>query len=90
MMGQQAPSRTSRMHLVERKPPRPLAERGRIMYAEDIQALYGTDPKGRPRRSRNWIHEHFAPEARHKDGRTIYWWETDALAWLDTQRESAV
>lgn len=88
-MGQQSPSRVTRIHLVEKKAPRPLAERGRIMYAEDVQALYGADAQGKPRKSRNWIHAHFAPEARHKDGRTIFWWEIDALAWLDAHREGA-
>lgn len=88
-MGIETPNRNRRMHLVEKKPPRPLVERGRLMYAEDIQALYGNRPGGKPRRSRAWIHEHFAPEARHKDGRTIYWWEIDALAWFDAQREQA-
>lgn len=88
-MGIETPARNRRMQLVEKKAPRPLAERGRIMYAEDIQALYGKTPEGKPRRTRNWIHAHFAPEHRHKDGRTIYWWETDALAWLDQQREGA-
>jgi hypothetical protein len=88
-MGIDTPQRNRRMHLVEKKPPRPLAERGRIMYAEDIQQLYGNRPDGKPRKSRNWIHEHFAPDDRHKDGRTIYWWETDALAWFDSQRSGA-
>jgi hypothetical protein len=88
-MGQQAPSRTGRIHLVETKPPRPLTERGRIWYAEDIQQLYGHRPDGKPRKTRAWIHAHFAPEARHKDGRAIYWWECDALAWWDAQREGA-
>ncbi len=88
-MGLETPGRNRRMHLVEKPAPRPLAERGRIMYAEDIQALYGKRPDGKPRKSREWIHEHFAREHRHKDGRTIYWWETDALRWFDAQREGA-
>lgn len=88
-MGIETPARNRRMHLVEKKPLRPLAERGRIMYAEDIQTLYGATPAGKPRKSRNWIHEHFAPEDRHKEGRLIYWWECDVLAWMDKQREGA-
>jgi len=76
-----------RIQLVAPKAPRPLVERGRIMYAEDVQELLGRMPSGKPRRSRRWIVDHVAPLARHKDGKSIFWWESDVLAWMDAQRE---
>lgn len=69
--------------------PRSLEERGKILYAEDIQALYGSRPNGKPRKSLKWIWAHFAPEFRHKDGKTPYWWEHDALRWWDQHVEAA-
>lgn len=85
--------RHARMLTVERgnkKPvPRPLSERGRIMYAEDIQILYGKKPNGRWRRSIAWVHRNFAPEYRNKDGREVYWWETDVAIWMDSHKENA-
>lgn len=86
-MGIETPARHRRMHLVEKKPPRPLQERGRIFYPEDVMGLYGNKPSGKPRKSRKWIVAHFAPAARHKDGKDVYWWEVDVLAWFDAQRE---
>lgn len=87
MMGVPVPSRTQRMLLVEPATPRPLEERGRILYAVDIQEIYGKDPEGRWRRSVPWIHANVAPESRHKDGKTPWWWEVDVLRWLDQQRK---
>lgn len=84
-----------RLKLVEKKPQRPLAERGKVLFVEDIQALYGRHPIDHPtapgqwRKSRKWVFGNFAPDVRHKDGRDVWWWETDALAWMDTQREGA-
>ena len=70
--------------------PRPLRDRGKILYAEDIRALYGRRPDGhRWRKSLKWVWANFAPEFRHKDGRTPWWWEADALRWMDDHRESA-
>jgi hypothetical protein len=86
------PNAERHMRVVRQKEepaPRPLAERGRILYAEDIQQLYGTRPNGKPRKSIAWVWRTFAPEYRPKDGKTPFWWETDALRWLDAQRESA-
>lgn len=80
-------------HLTVEKPDAPasLAERGRILYAEDIQELYGRQPRGpragKWRRSLQWIWANFAPQYRHKDGKTPFWFERDALQWLDEQRE---
>lgn len=70
-------------------PSRPLTERGRIFYAEDIQTLYGMRPNGKPRRSVEWIQQHFAPAARCKDGREVFWWECDVIAAFDQMREGA-
>jgi hypothetical protein len=61
---------------------RPIAERGTMMYAKDVQRLLGTRPNGRPLRSITWIHEHFAPESRRYIGRTPFWWEIDVAAAL--------
>jgi hypothetical protein len=79
----------TRPQLVRQPPPRPLAERGRILYAEDIQVIYGKRPDGSWRKSLRWIWREFAPEYRCKDGRTPFWWETEVLTWLDQQREGA-
>lgn len=86
-MGIDTPNRTRRIQLVEKKAPRPLAERGKIMYAEDVQELLGKGPSGKPRRSRTWILTNVAPNDRHKEGKAVYWWECDVLAWMDAQRE---
>jgi hypothetical protein len=69
------------------KPPRSLEERGRILYAEDIRELYGTRRNGKPRKSLKWIWAHFAPEHRHKDGKTPFWFQADVERWFDEQRE---
>ncbi len=68
-------------------PPRPLHERGRMLYAEDIRELYGKKPDGRWRKSLDWIWENFAPEHRHKDGKAPWWFETDVACWFDEQLE---
>ena len=76
-----------RLRIVE---PRSLEERGPILYAEDIQRMMGTKPDGKtPRRSIKWIWAHFAPEYRHKDGKTPFWFEADVCRWFDQQREGA-
>lgn len=76
----------SAIGLVPQRMPRTLAERGRIFWVEDVQKLYGFREDGRPRRSRDYILQHFAPEFRVKEGKSVYWWEADALAWWDQQR----
>jgi hypothetical protein len=57
--------------------PKPLEERGRILYADDIVQLY------RGKRKRSWVLRHFAPDQRQKDGKLVYWWECDVLKYLD-------
>lgn len=79
---------TARAHLVMAE-PRPLEARGRILYAEDIQKLYGVKPDGHARKSVKWIWAHFAPAYRHKDGKTPFWFEADVCRWFDEQREGA-
>jgi hypothetical protein len=64
--------------LVARKPPpRPLAERGRMMYVPDVHELL----KGK--RSAWWVRTQFAQDKKQYLGRTPYWWEADVLAALD-------
>ena len=69
--------------------PRSLEERGRILYAEDIQQLYGKRPNGKWRKSVKWVWANFAPEYRRKDGQTPYWFENDVCRWLDEHLEGA-
>ena len=78
------PSRPAPLALV-----RPLADRGRVLYADDIVALYGMKPNGKPRRSKDWVWRNFCPSGKHKDGRSPWWWEYEAIAWMDQQREGA-
>ena len=66
--------------------PVPPPDRGRVFHVEDVQALYGTKPDGTPRRSRWWVTHSFAPECKHKDGKNVWWWEYEALGWMDDQR----
>jgi hypothetical protein len=54
----------------------------RLLYVDDIVALLGA------KKSRWWIRNHFAPNAKLKIGRTVAWIQRDALAWLRTQRAS--
>ena len=69
--------------------PRSLEERGRILYAEDVQAMYGRRPNGTWRKSVKWVWANFAPEYRHKDGKTPFWFEADVCRWFDQHREGA-
>lgn len=74
-------------------PPRPAPastapkERGVVWYAEDIQEQYGRDRGGRWRKSRKWILKKFCPGGRHKDGKHVWWWSAEALAFMEGQRE---
>jgi hypothetical protein len=72
--------------LVGAPAPRPIEERGRVLYAEDVQELLAS---GGRRVSRWWVNHHFAPESCFKVGRANAWWEKDALAWLDSQGREA-
>lgn len=81
-------SNKSRMvRMVPPAPPMPLAERGRMLFLRDVQALFGTDETGAFRKSLWWVKNHFAPEFKRKLGRSPYWWETEALQWLDAQQQ---
>lgn len=63
---------------------KPLAERGRMLFIPDVIDLL----KGK--KGPWWVRNRFAPEFKHKLGRDPYWWESDCLAWLDSQdREGA-
>lgn len=68
-------------------PPRPIAERGRFLYVEDIQELLAGTTGRRP--TRWWVNHSFAPEFVVKVGRANGWWESDALRWLDEQSRDA-
>ena len=48
----------------------------RILYVPDILLLI------RNAKSKWWVRNRFAPEARFKVGRSPAWWEKDALSWL--------
>lgn len=74
----------------------PLAERGRMLYAEDVQRMFGTVTTGegaarkeKPRRSLWWVRNMFAPDDRQYLGRTPFWWENDAVRWIDQQAKGA-
>ncbi len=69
--------------------PTPLAERGRMLFVRDVQALFGQDEKGRWRKSDWWIRNRFAPESKRHLGRDPYWWEMDAVRWMDDQRDES-
>lgn len=56
--------------------------RGRLLYVPDARALLGN------RKSAWWIKRNFAPQFRFKIGRDSVWYESDALSWLDAQREA--
>lgn len=63
----------------ERSTPRPLADRGRMLFVADVVELL----KGK--KSAWWVKNKFAPEKKHHLGRDPYWWESDVLEWLDTE-----
>ena len=77
------------LKLPDRPGPRPLVERGRMLFLTDVQALFGKDERGKWRKSLKWIRQSFAPEYRQRLGRTLFWWEADALKWLDEQGHRA-
>lgn len=58
----------------------PLAERGRMLFVPDVVAPL----KGK--KSAWWVRNRFAPEFKHKLGRDSYWWEAEAVMWLDRKR----
>lgn len=54
--------------------------RERVMYVRDIVALLNGA------KSAWWMRNHFAPEHRLKIGRTLAWFEHEALGWIARQR----
>jgi hypothetical protein len=76
---------SSLVSLVRAAEPRPLKERGRVFYAEDVIALLASH--GRIV-SRWWVNHKFAPDLAFEVGRANAWWEVDVLAWLDAQRRA--
>ena len=61
----------------------PLAERGRMLFVPDVIVLL------KHQKSARWVMNRFAPEHKHKLGRDPYWWESDAIRWLDEQQGAA-
>jgi hypothetical protein len=78
----------SAMKLESKRPAVPLAERGRMMFVKDVQELFGSDENGKPRKSRWWVLNSFAPNNRRKAGRDVYWWEKDVQEALDEENFS--
>lgn len=64
---------------------RPIQERGRILYVEDVQELLGTDAHGRPYRSAWWCKFNVAPDKKWHLGKRAVWWERDVLDWIEAQ-----
>lgn len=62
---------------------KPLAERGRMLFVDDVVQLLGG------RKSAWWVRNRFAPDKKHKLGRDPYWWECDCTEWLDANAEDA-
>lgn len=54
-----------------------------MLFVRDVVDLL----KGK--KSAWWVRNRFAPDLRHKLGRDTYWWESDALRWLDQQTGEA-
>lgn len=57
--------------------------KGRVLLVEDVQAMLPLY-RGKPR-SRWWVTHSFAPDDKHMLGRQCWWWEADAVRWLDGQ-----
>jgi hypothetical protein len=77
------------MRLSASKPVIPLAERGRMLFVNDVRELFGKDGNGQYRKSAWWVRRRFAPELKHRLGRDPYWWESDIAAWMDEQKDVA-
>lgn len=72
------------------KAKRTLAERGRMLSADDVVALLPKKADGvTPTKSRYWVINHFLVEKRQKLGRTVYWWESDVVEYLDSGAAAA-
>jgi membrane-bound lytic murein transglycosylase B len=64
-------------------PESPLA-RGRLLTVADVRSLFPGEDRDKP--TLWWVRSSFCPEGKIKMGRRVYWWETEALAWIDRQR----
>lgn len=73
----------SAMKLESKRPTVPLAQRGRMMFVKDVQQLFGNDENGKPRKSRWWVLNSFAPDKKNKAGRDPFWWECDVEKAID-------
>ena len=60
--------------------PQPI-NKGRILFAEDVVALYFTR-QGKPFRSRAWVLANFAPEHKRRLGRDPFWYENESAEWM--------
>jgi hypothetical protein len=60
-----------------------VAQHDRMLFAEDVsrELLQG-------RRSATWVRRRFAPEFKRRLGRSPYWFESDALAWMVSRRNA--
>lgn len=63
--------------------------RGRLLGVDDVRALFPARADGTPSRSRWWVTHEFCPEGKMKMGRDCYWWESEAIAWIDRFRGKA-
>jgi hypothetical protein len=54
-----------------------------MLFVRDVVELLGG------KKSAWWVRNRFAPEQKHRLGRDPYWWEKDALRWLDEQTGAA-
>lgn len=87
--------RPARVYLTPAPPPAvvPIAERGRILYVEDVQERLGRFPEGHARAgqyrfSRWWVLHNVATDRKLTLGREVGWWECDITAWLDSRMEA--
>lgn len=56
-----------------------------MLFTRDVQELYGRTPDGKYRKGEWWVRNKFAPHAKRKAGRDPFWWECEAVKWMDQQ-----
>ena len=56
-----------------------------MLRVDDVIELLKQMSNGRLVRSPAWVRRYFAPEYKRKSGRGLYWFEYEALAWLNEQ-----
>lgn len=66
-------------------PPAP-QDRGRLFSISDVIGLFPKKPNGQPSKSRWFVTHDFCPEGKMKIGRDCFWWEHEAIAWINAQR----